>query len=347
MSLEGNANGSQVAPALPGGFEDGDHCPPADGADPQTVRFGLQAGLRKGWQGFLWMLKILVPVSLFTALLEWSGWIQHLRFLIEPVMNLIGLPAMAALPLAIGMLSGVYGGIGAMSVLPFSREQMTVMAIFILIAHNMVQEGVVQGQSGLHPLRATLFRIAAALVTVLAVVPFLDLANPGSGWADAGWQAAAKSLPQALQAWVLAIGQLSVKIFFIILTIMIVLEVLKAKGWITYLVWVLTPVLRLMGLNRRVGILWMTAVVFGLAYGAAVIVEEARKGYLSEQELEELHLSVGINHSMVEDPSLFLSLGLPAFWLWVPRLVTAVVAVRLLRLWRRIKSRYRRRLPQT
>ena len=42
----------------------------------------------------------------------------------------------------------------------------------------------------------------------------------------------------------------------------------------------------------------------------------------------------GINHSLVEDPSLFLSLGLSPFWLWVPRLLAAILAERLLRLWR-------------
>jgi len=73
--------------------------------------------------------------------------------------------------------------------------------------------------------------------------------------------------------------------------------------------------------------------IFGLAYGAAVIVEEAEKGHLSREELERLHLSIGINHAIIEDPSLFLALGLGAFWLWAPRLIMAILAVHLLRLW--------------
>ena len=53
-------------------------------------------------------------------------------------------------------------------------------------------------------------------------------------------------------------------------------------------------------------------------------------------------IPIGINHAMIEDPAIFLSLGLAPFWLWVPRLVTAVVAVRLYDLflrWRRARSR--------
>ena len=96
-----------------------------------------------------------------------------------------------------------------------------------------------------------------------------------------------------------------------------------------------------MGLDQRVGILWLTANVFGLAYGGAVIVEEVKEGYLDRQELERLHLSVGINHSMVEDPALFLSIGLSAFWLWIPRFMTAIIAVHLFDLYYKIKGIYK------
>jgi len=138
-----------------------------------SVRKGLISGFGKGWRGFLWMMKIIVPVSLLTSLLAWSGWMGKLDFLLQPLMALIGLPPMAALPLVIGMLGGIYGGIAAMVVLPFSPEQMTLLAIFLLMAHNMIQEGIVQARSGIHPLKATLFRIIAALITVVLVAPLL------------------------------------------------------------------------------------------------------------------------------------------------------------------------------
>jgi len=94
-----------------------------------------------------------------------------------------------------------------------------------------------------------------------------------------------------------------------------------------------------MGLDERVGLLWLTAGMFGIAYGAAVILEEAKEGNLTAEELTRLHLSIGINHSMVEDPSLFLSLGLSAFWLWIPRLITAILAVHLMILWQKMRHR--------
>jgi hypothetical protein len=117
------------------------------------------------------------------------------------------------------------------------------------------------------------------------------------------------------------------------MALMIILEIMKRSRLTDRLAQVLAPILKAIGLDRKVGFLWLTAVVFGLAYGGAIIVEEAKDGRLSREDLEKLHLSIGINHSLVEDPALFLSLGLAAFWLWVPRFLMAVVVVRLYDLW--------------
>ena len=108
---------------------------------------------------------------------------------------------------------------------------------------------------------------------------------------------------------------------------------------IHYIVRVLRPLLKTMGLSQVVGLLWLTAVVFGIAYGGAVIVEETKERHIKKEDLEKLHLSIGINHSMVEDPALFLSLGLSAFWLWVPRFILAIIAVRLLDIYYKFRFR--------
>jgi len=289
---------------------------------------GLFAGIRKGWSGFVWMIKILVPISLLTALLAWSGWIEKGQFIIQPVMDWLSLPAVAALPLMIGMLTGIYGGIAAMVVLPLTTEQMTLIAIFLLMAHNLIQEGVIQGKSGLNPAKATVFRLICATLTVMVVATFLDI-NASVPAAPVASEVIRQPFSLMLWKWAMASSKLCLKIFFIIMTILITLEVFKRVGWIEHIVRVCRPVLKALGLSEKAGILWMTAALFGLAYGAAVIVEEANEGHLGKEELEALHLSIGINHSLIEDPALFLALGLSAFWLWIPRLITAVIAVRL------------------
>jgi len=40
----------------------------------------------------------------------------------------------------------------------------------------------------------------------------------------------------------------------------------------------------------------------------------------------------------VEDPALFLPLGINPVWLWIPRLLTAIVAVHLISLYKQLLS---------
>ena len=303
-----------------------------------TAKSGIMAGIEKGWSGYVWLLRILVPISFLTVLLDYSGLIQQTDFLLAPVMKLINMPAAAAIPLVVGMLTGIYGGIAAMIVLPFSVNQMTLIAIFLLISHNLVQEGMVQGRSGLSPLKATVIRIAASIVTVIAVAQFMDM-QPTASTAVAFGPQVQKSLWEVIQKWGISTFFLGIKIFLIVMALMIALCLMKAFDIIPFLVKILKPFLKIMGLDERVGLLWLTAVVFGIAYGAAVIVEEAKEGNFSAEELERLHISIGINHSMVEDPTLFASLGLSVFWLWIPRVITAIVAVYLFDIWKKWSNR--------
>ena len=305
------------------------------------LKAGIRAGLKRGWSGFVWMMKIIIPISLFTAILDWSGLLHHLDFLLNPLMGFLSLPPTAALPLVIGMLSGIYGGIAAMAVLPFSTGQMTLIAVFILMCHSLIQEGIIQGNSGIHPAKVTLIRFVAAVVTLLLMAPWVGSSTTMPVPAG-GLPTVHPAFMEMIRDWAWTTTRLTVKILFIIIALLTFLELLKTLGWIHPLVRALGPFLRIMGLDQRVGFLWMTAVIFGLSYGGAIIVEEVKSGHLSKDEIEILHLSIGMNHSMIEDPPLFITMGIHPFWIYVPRLVMAIIVVRLLRLWHRYA---RRRLP--
>lgn len=307
---------------------------------PPSINLSLKRGAVKGWRGFLWMLKIILPVSLFTFLLDYSGWLTRMDGLLEPLMGAIHLPAMAALPLLAGLLTGIYGGIAAMSVLPFTVDQMTLMAVFLLIAHSLIQEGLVQRQSGCPAWMATVSRLAAAVLTVLVLGWVL---GPETARNAAGGSSSAVRIMfwPAMQAWAAVMAWLSLKILLIITALMIFMEILKQYHLIDKVVRLIEPLLGTLGLDRQVGMLWITAAVFGITYGGAVIVEETRERRLPAEQLKTLHVSIGINHAMVEDPALFLPLGIHPFWLWIPRLIIAVAFTHAYRMWGWVKRRYR------
>jgi len=303
------------------------------------LRAGFAGGIRKGWGSFLWIAKIVVPVSFAVAVLQWGGWLQPANVVLRPVMGWLHLPAEAALPIMAGMLINIYACIASMSVIPFTTGQMTLIAVFTLICHNLIVEGVIQHRSGIGIVRITLIRIAAAVLTVLAIAPFL-------GDTAVGVPAVAVDLARpaplaALRDWSLATLLLLGKVLGIIMLIMVVLEVMRALGWSRYLEQATRPLMKLLGLEGGAAALWVTAVVFGLMYGGAVIQEGIRQGELTRPQVERLHVSVGINHSMIEDPALFMAMGLNGFWLWVPKLLAAVLfthAYRMLEVFGRVRQ---------
>ena len=301
------------------------------------LRNSARAGVKKGWKGFIWMFKIIVPISFFTALLNYSGLLNTLDFMLEPAMDVLNLPSIAALPLVVGMLTGIYTGIAAMVVLPLTVDQMTLIAVFLMISHNLIQEGIIQAKSGLGGLKATLVRLAASVVTVIVIAQFLNDGSRAAAGA-AGTLSVTQPLLVVLKTWFFATLSLFVKILIIITAIMILLELMRNYNLIQHIVRTLNPLLKLLGLEKKVGILWLTAVVFGLSYGAAVIVGEAKNDAFTPAELEDLHVSIGINHSIFEDPAPFLSFGLNPFWLWVPRFMAAIVGVHAFSLWRKIRD---------
>lgn len=294
------------------------------------LKTGTRTGLARGWSGLIWLLKILVPISFFTALLVHFGLLFHLDFLLTPVMGWLCLPASAALVLVIGLFTGIYGTVAALSVMAFSMDHMILMAIFTLISHNLIQESLVQGNSGINPFVAAAFRLIMAFgVTWVCarilgtfpdqgLAPSLDTLAPGS----------APFLPM-VREWALATVRLVLQIFLIIMPLMVALELAKIFHIIQILTRLFAPILKLLGLDPSCGMLWLTAAFFGLAYGSAVIVEETRANHYDPEALTKLHLSIGVNHAMIEDPALFLPLGIPPFWLWIPRLVAAVLVTHL------------------
>ncbi len=300
----------------------------AKGRHPESfsrkLKTSIVSGLKKGWFGLIWLLKILIPISLLTALMVHYRLLYHIDFLLAPLMSLIHLPAAAAVVLVIGLFTGIYGTVAALSVMSFSMDHMVLIAIFTLISHNLIQEGLVQANSGLNFFVASGFRLSMSFIVtficglVMGVSP--DMAT---AVVQAAADAPIGPLLPMLTDWAIDTGRLCIQIFCIIMPLMVAMALAKTFNLIETVTRLVSPVVALMGLDKSSGMLWMTAAVFGLAYGSAVIVAETQSGEYEKSALIKLHLSIGVNHAMIEDPALFLPLGLPMFWLWVPRLLAA------------------------
>lgn len=301
------------------------------------LKTGLRTGTKKGWGSFVWICKIIIPVSFVAALLQWSGWLSQIDFLLHPLMSAINLPAAAALPIIVAMTVSFYAGLAIIAVLPFTIEQIILIALFMTIAHMLIVEGIVQHKSGLNVIKATLVRIGAAVLSVFVVSHFF--ADTSQGISLPASLAIQAPFTEILKDWAIDTLRLCGRVLVIIMLVMMALYASESLGWIKYLVRIFRPLMKILGLPDQAATTWVTGAGFGLLYGSAVIMEEAKKGALTKEELEHLQISLGINHSVVEEAGLFMAFGVNPLWLLITRFVTATIAVHALRTVRYLRSK--------
>ena len=148
---------------VPGSPVDG----PAPAAPPGLgARFkrDLGIGLKSGLQTFWVLARVMIPAYGATLILERVGVIEWLARAARPLMALLGLPGDAAVPLIVGYVLNIYAAVGSMQALGLSSRQITVLAIAILIGHNLLVEGAVLHKAGMNGFSFGALRIVAGLV---------------------------------------------------------------------------------------------------------------------------------------------------------------------------------------
>ncbi len=295
--------------------------------DRYTFKQNVTVGARKGLKSFLWIIKIILPVSLAAFLLEWSGATLWLEPVFKPLMSLVNLPPEAFIPIIASIFADVYGGIAAMAVMNFSVAQMTLIMLFSAISHSLIIEGLIQARSGISFIKITIVRLVASALSVY----LLSFAFSGTGVSIGPPTAGAGAgFLQALEGWAGDIGLLTVQIFGLVMIIMIGQELALSSGLIEKSRKRLSPVMRVMGLSDNALVAWLVAIFAGVTVGSAVIMEECRRGTISKRSLERLHISIGVNHSMVEQSVVMTALvGVNIFYIMFIRLIGAVLFVRL------------------
>jgi spore maturation protein SpmB len=136
------------------------------------VRAGVIAGAKSGVTTFWDLAKVMLPALLGAIILQRIGAIGALAHVAAPVMHVLGLPGSAAVPLIVAWVLNLYAAIGAMTPLGLSAHEVTVLALAMLIGHNLIVEGAVTQKAGMNGvvfgvLRATAGLLAAAIANQL------------------------------------------------------------------------------------------------------------------------------------------------------------------------------------
>lgn len=272
-----------------------------------------------------WFLKITIPISFTVTLLYHFGVLNFFSELLSPAFSLIGLRGEAALVYITSAFLNVYSAIAVITSLNFTIREMTILAIMSLIAHNLIVETAVQKKTGSKAWHMVTLRIASSIIAAVILNYLLPLQM---GLSNLGiHQLANPTLGEVLSTWTVSALKLSLKIVVLITLLMILQKILLEFKVTNLLTYIFRPVLKVFGLSASTSLMWIAANLLGLAYGSAVMIEEVQSGRTTKQEADLLNFHIAISHSNLEDLLLFAAIGISAWWLLLPRLGIAMVAV--------------------
>jgi hypothetical protein len=118
----------------------------------------------------------------------------------------------------------------------------------------------------------------------------------------------------------LAILQLAM----IVIPLMIVIQILKDLQWLKKFSIGMSPVTRSLGMNENTSTTMAAGLLFGLAFGAGVVIQAVEEDGVSKKDLTLAFIFLLSCHAVVEDTLIFIPLGIPVWPLFLIRLGVAI-----------------------
>ncbi|HET8597130.1 MAG TPA: nucleoside recognition domain-containing protein [Castellaniella sp.] len=285
---------------------------------------------------FMTIARIMVPVMVIVYVADRFGLVRLAGEALAPAMALLGLPPQAGIIWATTIITNIYGGMASMAALSDSLQmnvaQISALGAMMLFAHNVPTEQSVVRRAGASALVTGGLRLGVGLLYGAAVTWSCHalgwLQDPVS-FAWMGQDAGLTQGPPDLLSWLVSTLQSLLLVLVVIIGMVILLDLLERLGITRLVTRLLTPVLRLSGLEERAAPLTTVGVLLGLAYGGALIIEAAERERFSPRT-RLLALSwLSLCHALIEDTLLILALGANLWVILVVRglLTLAVLAI--------------------
>ncbi|MDD4570469.1 MAG: nucleoside recognition domain-containing protein [Tepidanaerobacteraceae bacterium] len=109
----------------------------------------------------------------------------------------------------------------------------------------------------------------------------------------------------------------------IVFPLMIAMEILKDIGILDKIARLFSPLVKVYGMKRETGFPLLIGIVFGLTYGAGVILQSAKEDKLTRRDLYLLTYFLVAAHAVFEDTAIFMAFGVNGILLLITRLLVA------------------------
>ncbi|HSI66688.1 MAG TPA: nucleoside recognition domain-containing protein [Planococcus sp. (in: firmicutes)] len=287
-----------------------------------TLKNGLKAGLKTSWA----LGKIIFPITLIVTMLQFTPVLPFIINLVAPLMSLFGLSGEAAIPLVLGNALNLYAGIAGILSLELTVKEVFILAVMLSFSHNIFIETGVALKVGVKLWVVLVVRFGLAALSGILINLFW---KGGGEIAQYGFAPEVAAAPETWGAiFLLGLEKASfgvMQLAMIVIPLMLMIQILKDKGYLHWFSNMLGPLTRLLGVEKNASLTLASGLIFGLAMGAGVMIQAVEEDGVSKKDATLVFIFLVACHAIIEDTLIFIPLGIPIWPLLLIRVITALV----------------------
>jgi len=276
------------------------------------------------------LFKLMIPIIIVVKIIEELGGIKYIAMALEPVMELVGLPASMGLVWATTMITNIYGGMiifmSSASNESLSVAQVTILGSMMLLAHALPIEVRIAQKAGVRIIFTLILRIGGALLLGFLLLKIYSSGDYLSQANTPLWKPP-QITDDSLSTWIISQIKMLFQVFIIISVLVVFLKLLKLSGIEKLFAFILRPLLKILGLSEKTTSITIIGITLGLTYGGGLLINEANKGELSRMDVFGSISLLAIGHSLIEDTLLIMLLGADLSGILYARIAFSIILI--------------------
>lgn len=274
----------------------------------------MQDIFKKAIQSSWIIVKLVVPFSIASDLLQYFGIIESISFIFEPFTNSLNLPSDVAISFASAIFFNLYAGIAVASTLNLSGYEWTIVGTFMAICHSLPLETAVLKKVGMglkvHWVSRILLGYFGALIAMHVTPNDFNLLQENANFTLSTHE----TFVEALLNSIYNSCMLALKVIILVVSLVVLFELIKKMTFFD----------KLLNKYAYLSSLFIGGLL-GVTYGAGILLQEIER--VKKRAKILLLTFLMLAHGLVEETLIFGFVGANILAIFLIRVFIALIVV--------------------